>query len=122
MPTSPSGSRRPDKHARARGKEELSPGTPSSFEQHVHGRQRGVTAQIHLDRRREPAQRPLIADAAHEGGLGDAELEGDLLEFVVGQGVLEQDDDRGIAPLALADERVNPPQSMPEGDVDGFHH
>jgi hypothetical protein len=63
----------------------------------------------------------LIADPSNERGLRDPELEGDLLKFIVGERVLEQDNDGGVPTLPLTDERVDPPQSMPEGHVDGFH-
>ena len=49
-------------------------------------------------------------------------VERDQLHLVVGQGVLEQHDHRRVAPLAIPDETVDPPETVPEGDVYGIHH
>jgi len=47
--------------------------------QHVRGRERGVTAQVHLDRGSEPAQPVAVAVGAEEGRLGEVHLAGDGL-------------------------------------------
>jgi hypothetical protein len=80
-----------------------------------------VPTEVHLDGRGEPAKRPGVAHATNEGGLRNAEFEGDLLEFVVLHGTLKEYDDRGIAALRSPDERVDPPESVTEADVDRFH-
>jgi hypothetical protein len=80
-----------------------------------------VAAQVDLDRRREPAQGPVVAVAAHEGGLRDAQFEGDLLELVIGQGSFQQNDHRRVAALGGADEGVDPPEPVAEAHVDRFH-
>jgi hypothetical protein len=35
--------------------------------------------------------------------------------------MLQKHHDRGIATLVLADERVDPPQAVTEGHIDGIH-
>ncbi len=105
------------------GVEEESPSRKAEFvQQHVHGRDRRVAAQVDFDRRGKPSQRPVIANLTYERRLRDPELERDQLHLVVGQGVLEQHDHRRVAPLAIPDETVDPPETVPEGDVYGIHH
>ncbi len=87
----------------------------------MQGRERRVAAEVDLDGGREPAKRPPVADPAHEGGLGDPELECDLLEILVGHRPLEQHDHRGVAPFGLADEGVDPPKTMTEAHFDRIH-
>jgi len=66
-----------------------------------------VAAEIHLDRRREPAQ-PVLVPAFHdEGRLGQVVFGGDRLHRRPGQRLVEQDDGGGVAPEQLSGERVD---------------
>ena len=87
----------------------------------MQGGEGGVTAQIHLDRGGEPPQRPTVAHATHESRLRHAEFERDLLKLPVRHRTFQQDHDRRIAALRIANERVDPPQSMAEGHIERIH-
>lgn len=47
--------------------------------EHVRARKGGVTTQLHLDRRREPTQRPAAFNAMQKGGLGEIHFTRDPL-------------------------------------------
>ena len=87
--------------------------------QDVCGGQRGVPAHVDLGGRGEPAQRPVGVAArgqrVREGGLGEVDLGGDLLEpGVVGEGAgVEEQDSRGVAGEGAVGEGVD--DSNPHG-------
>jgi len=63
----------------------------------------------------------LVANASNEGGFGDTELEGNLLEFVIGHRSLEQNDYCRITTSLITDKCIDPPQAMAEGRPSGSH-
>ena len=75
----------------------------------------GMSAKIHLDRGREPAQLELVLPWQKEGRLGEVVLGGDLLQQVVGKPFGERADG-GWVPL---EESVGERVDLVNGDDDG---
>jgi hypothetical protein len=75
----------------------VSPGRPEVFKEHVRGSERGVSAKIHLHRRRHP---PNIVEAAaidEERGLGHIVFRRDLLHELIRQPFVEDANTGGIS-------------------------
>jgi hypothetical protein len=68
-----------------------------ALEDHMGRGERRMSTEIHLHRRREPAQRIVRRLAQEESGLGEVVLRRNGLERGVGQPGLERHDRRGIA-------------------------
>ncbi len=76
--------------------------------EHVRAREGGVTAEVDLDRRREPPQPELGARGADERGLGEVHLGGDRLHPLgVGAGASSRQTAAGLPANAVVRERVD---------------
>jgi hypothetical protein len=84
---------------------------------YVQGSQRGVPAEVHLNRGGKPPQTPGVTDLTNKSSFGDTHLVGDEGEFGIRYLTLEEHYYGGISTLIFVDESIHPPDLVTKTNV-----